>query len=63
MLNTAITNELEKLREHEQIIDRGKMLYKWYKATYNFTKLNMMWTFGDVSRNGIFTMNLENDEW
>ena len=63
MLNTAITNELEKLREHEQIIDRRKMHYKWYKATYNFTKLNMMWTFGDVNRNGIFTMNLENDEW
>ena len=61
MLNPEILNELEN-REKELNIDKTKMLFKGYKAIYDFAKFEIVQIFGDAIKNGVITTDIANDK-
>ena len=54
-------NELEN-REKELNIDKTKMLFKGYKAIYDFAKFEIVQIFGDAIKNGVITTDIANDK-
>lgn len=58
MSSPEIMNELKKVRERGQKIDRIKIIYKGCKTTYDFSKFKVIRSFGDVIRKGIIMDNV-----
>ena len=46
----------------EEKIDTNKMFYKGYRNTYGFKKDKTIHAFGDDIKNGVITMDKENEE-
>ena len=55
-------HELEKIKKHEPKKDKRKIVYKGYKTRYDFTKFKAIRTFQDAIKNGVVTMDMENNE-
>lgn len=62
MLNPQILNEIENIREKELHIDKTKMLFKGYKAIYDFAKFEIVQIFGYAIKNGAIATDIASDK-
>ena len=61
-LNPEIINEIKKIKELEEKVDRNKMVYKGTNITYDFRKFKTIRAFGNEIRNNVIDMNTANEE-
>ena len=61
-LNPEIINEIEKIEEIENKVDRNKMAYKGTNKTYHFRNFKTVRTFGNEIRNNVISLDTINIE-
>ena len=61
-LNPEIINEIKKIEEIEEKVDRNKMVYKGTNKTYDFRNFKTIRTFGNEIRNNVISLDTANME-
>ena len=61
-LNPEITNEIKRIEEMEQKVDRNRMVYKGTNTTYDFRNFKTIRAFGNKIRNNVISLDTANIE-
>ena len=61
-LNPEIINEIKRIEEIEESVNRNKMVYKGTNKTYDFRKFKTIRTFGHEIRNNVISLDTANIE-
>ena len=61
-LNSETVDEIERIEEEENKVNRNKMVYKASNENYEFRKFKTIRVFGNEIRNNVIDMNTANDE-
>ena len=61
-LNPEIINEIIRIEEIEQKVDRNRMVYKETNKTYDFRNYKTIRAFGSEIRNNIISLDTANIE-
>ena len=61
-LNPEIINEIKRIEEIENKVDRNKMAYKGINKTYDFRNFETIRTFGNEIRNNVISLDTANIE-
>ena len=61
-LNPEIINEIKRIEEMEQKVDRNRMVYKGTNTTYDFRNFKTIRAFGNKIRNNVISLDTANIE-
>ena len=61
-LNPEIINEIKRIEEMEEKVDRNRMVYKGTNKTYDFRNFKTIHAFGNEIRNNIISLVTANIE-
>ena len=61
-LNPEIINEIKRIEEMEEKVDRNRMFYKGTNKTYDFRNFKTIHAFGNEIRNNIISLDTANIE-
>ena len=61
-LNPEIINEIKRIEEIEESVNRNKIVYKGTNKTYDFRKFKTIRTFGHEIRNNVISLDTANIE-